>query len=295
MLLTPGDTPADATTPRLLVPPPPPAVRSLPEEAALVLNLFATVTAAPSAIPPDLWDAPLETLTAESATGLLTRICTYLTPRIPFLSWEVLGWEEDTDALYAFFRIPVMPIGLDTCNGDVVASGAVFTWVSALCDFAVDQLVYPLPRDVPPDLDMFDLVPALTNRYTGHPLAGLVDMIEVLDHRTGTFFLDACPACWEADQDEGTEWDDENLAWLEQDATRTQVIMDRIDALEAWVAADPLRIGAVWQALLEAHTVHTQHADADHRPKTLMEVWGIVPQEATNADVDTVVPEGVTL
>lgn len=292
MLRAPGDAPADTAAPRLLVPPSPLIVPSLPQEAALVLDLFATITAAPSAIPPDLWDIPLETLTADCATVLLNRICTHLTPRIPFLSWEVLDWEEDTDALHSFYRIPVVPIGLDTCNGDVIGTGAVFTWVGALCDFAVEELVYPLPQDVPPDLDMFDLVPALTNWYPGHPLAGLVDMIEVLDHRTGTFFLDACPACWEAEQDEGTEWDDENLAWLEQDATRTHVIMDRIDALEAWVAEDPTRIAEVWQALLEAHA---QHADADPRPKTLMEVWGIVPQEATDADMDPTVLEGVTL
>jgi hypothetical protein len=276
----------------LLVPPPLLEDIHLSEEAAVVLDLLTTVTNAPAAIPPDLWDAPIRSLQADTASDLLKHICTALATRIPFLSWDMPDWDEGIEGLHAFFQIPVVPAGVDTCNGDIDGSGAVLTWIGALCGFAVDDLTYPLPEELPLELDLLNLAPLLATRYAGHPLAGLADVVNILDHRTGTFFLDACPACWQPEMDEGTEWDDENLDWLEQDAARAQVIMDRIDALETWVAQKPTRIGEVWQAIVDTHTLE-QEAVARQRPKTLMDVWGSVPLEAP--EDDTALPEGVIL
>ena len=200
--------------------------------------------------------------------------------------------------LHSFFQIPVVPAGVDTCNGDIDGSGAVLTWVGALCGFTVDELRYPLPEAMPQALDLLDLAPLLATRYAGLPLAGLADVVNVLDHRTGTFFLDACPACWQPEMDDATNWEDENLDWLEHDAACALAVLERVDALEAWVAANPARIWEVWQAIVDTHTLE-QAALARKRPKTLMELWGNVPEEEPEADNlvpdAQAMPEGVTL
>jgi hypothetical protein len=271
----------------LLTPPSPPLPRPhLSDQEVGVLELFATITGAPSAIPPDLWHSPVLPQSFPEVRALLKQICTALAERIPFLHWDFLEWEEDAVVLSHFLQIPVEPVGIDGCNGEVFGYGGVLSWVATLCGYLADEVPYPLPEEMPVGFEVFDLSPFLAKYYEGQPLAGLADIIEMLNHTTDTFFLDACPACWHSNAEDFTDWTDENLEWLEQDALRTSTILARVDALEAWVRTDPARIDVVWQALLEAHTT-LQVQEAQARPQTLLEVWEL------HLHVDN--PEGETI
>lgn len=262
-----------APTTWLLTPPPLPLPRPhLSDQEAMVLELFATITGAPSAIPPEVWQSSVLPHSFPEARNLLKQIYTALAERIPYLHWDFLEWEEDAVVLAHFLQIPVDPVGIDGCNGEVFGYGGVLSWVATLCGYMAEEVPYPLPEEMPVGFEVFDLSPFLAKHYEGQPLAGLADIIEMLNHTTGTFFLDACPACWHSHAEDITDWTDENLEWLEQDALRTSAILARVDTLETWVRADPARIEVVWQALLEAHTtIQAQAAQA--RPQTLLEVW----------------------
>lgn len=263
-------------TPWLLTLPPPAPTPCFSEPEVATLDLLATVTGAPSAIPSELWDTRVPQLSLPATRDLLKQICTSLSERIPFLTWDFLEWEEDAEALFHFQQIPVEPVGVDSCNGEVVGCGTVMTWVAALCGYMTDTLPYPLPDEIPPGFEVLELTEFVATLQEGQPLAALAYVIDVLDHTTGTFFLDACPVCWHSHDEDITDWTDENIAWLEEDATRTVAILERIDALEAWVKAEPARMTLVWQALLDAHTAKEAQEVSASPPKTLMEVWGLL-------------------
>lgn len=268
----------------LLTLPPPAPTPCFSEPEVAILDLLATITGAPSAVPPELWDAPIPQLSLPATRDLLKQICSSLSERIPFLAWDFLEWEEDTEALFPFRQIPVDPVGVDICNGEVVGCGAVMTWVAAVAGYATDTLPYPLPEAMPPGFEVLELTEFVATLHEEHPLAALADVIDVLDHTTGTFFLDACPACWHSHDEDITDWTDENVTWLEEDATRALAILERIDALEAWVKAEPERMTLVWQALLDAHIAQEAQEVASSPPKTLIEVWGLAPEGENASD-----------
>lgn len=239
--------------PGLLSLPPPPVARPVTQAEIECLTLLTALTGAPTAIPPDLWHTPVRALSLQATCDLLKQIGMSLTERIPFLAWELVEWEEDAEILSHFLQIPVAPVGIDICNGEVVGCGALLTWVAALAGYGVEELPYPLPDEIPIGFEVAELSLLPDVEAANHPLSALADVLNLLNHTTGTFFLDACPFCWQAEGDEITEWTDENLAWLEADAKRTLAILARIEALEAWVKAEPQGIALVWQTLLDAH------------------------------------------
>jgi hypothetical protein len=268
----------------LLVPPAPVTIPRPAQSEAGTLELLVAITGAPEAILPELWNAPVHPLEFTEVRTLLQQICTALAKRIPFLHFDFLEWEDDSDSLLHCLHIPVDPVGIDSCNGEVVGYGTVVAWVAALSGYMTDDLPYPLPEEMPQGFEVWDLAPDIAKRYQGQPLAGLADVIDLLSHDTGTFFLDACPACWYAYADENFTWTDDNIAWLEQDAARALTILERIGALEAWVQADPARIGLVWQALVAAYA--DMQAEPVTTPQTLMEVWDLVSDENSGIDAE---------
>lgn len=263
----------DPPAPWLLVPPASVTIPRLQHPEAGVLEVVVAITSAPQAIPPELWNAPVRYRSSAELRTLLLHLCTSLSKRIPFLQYDFLEWEEDPDSLFHFVHIPVDPIGIDSCNGEVFGYGPVVAWVAALHGYMTEDLPYPLPEALSVGFDVGDLAPSITKGDATQPLAGLADVIDLLSHNTGTFFLDACPACWYAYADEPFDWTDENIAWLEQDAARTLSILARIDALEAWVQADRTRMRLVWQTLLEAYA--DVQTEAVPTPQTLMDLWGV--------------------
>lgn len=261
-----------------LTPLPPPLPHShFSEEQADSLAVLAAITGAPSAIPVPLWETPLHSLALAEVQPLLKSLCTSLSTTIPLMPPSLWEMEDIRDVLHYFHHIPVFPIGIDSCNGDVVGFGSVMCWIGALVGLSTDALDFPLPTEAPPGFEITDLAPVLAKEHAGHPLSGLADVVEVLLQDTGTFFFDACPSCWHSFTEDVTTWTDENIAWLQEDALKAQALQARIDALEAWVAADPQRIDAVWQALLDAYTTYEaalEELRQGFRPKTLVELWG---------------------
>lgn len=282
---TPDPLPHPPAPGLLTLPPPPPRPLRDTLQEMEVLHLLATITGAPTAIPPALWQTPVRHMSLPQTRDLVKQICTSLAERIPFLAWEFLDWEEDAEALEYFRRIPVEPVGVDLCNGEVVGGGAVFTWVAALAGYLVEGLRYPLPDEMPDGFDVLEMTSFLGVPDVTHPLAALADVVDVLNHNTGTFFLDACPVCWHAQDEDIADWSDENVAWFEEDATRALAILERIDALEAWVKAEPARMTLVWQALVDAHRAQAAQ-EATAPPQTLVDLWGRVPEGEVPAEMD---------
>lgn len=247
------------------------------EESLLLLELWASLTGAPSAIPPEVWDMPLADLDFEGVCAVVKQIMTALSTRIPFLWEEPLEYADCLDDLRTYFTIPVYPQAVDLCGGDYIYGGPVLMWVAALCGYEVEALPYPLPATRPQGLNVLDMDMVDFAVPDGHPLTGLRDIIRMLLHTTDTFFLDACPSCWQSHGEDFVEWTEENITWLADHAAQTLVILERIGVLEQWVADDPTRIESVWQTLVDAYTAPTIQPPPP--PKTLIEVWGLMPPE----------------
>lgn len=250
------------------------------EERLFFLELWASLTGAPSVIPPALWQTGVAALDLAGVGAILEQILTALTTKIPFLWWEPLEYADSVEDLRHYLTIPVAPQGIDMCSGDVIYGTPVLMWVAALCGYGVEDEVYPLPEDLPQGLEILELAEMVLQLPSEHPLAGLTAIIHVLLHSTGTFFLDACPSCWQPHGEDFVDWTDENIAWLADQAAQTNLILARIDALEAWVAEDPTRIETVLQTLLGTYTP----PQPSPRPQTLAELWGFIPADQTPSE-----------
>jgi hypothetical protein len=123
--------------------------------------------------------------------------------------------------------------------------------------------LYPTLQ-VPPDLDLQGLINPLRqllseeSHSTSHPpeLAGLPDLLQMLDHDTGNIWLDL----GEASLAEGggyPEWSRENVEWLAAEWEQASPVLDRVMGLLTWKneseAAITEKLSAVREALLAVH------------------------------------------
>ena len=183
-------------------------------------------------------------------------------------------WDADLDAIeWRLQEIPVLPMGYDLWADDwrdlrepapyllhMQHSRDVGEGIYRSRTF---DTLYP-DLQVPPDLDLQGLIKPLRqllseeSHPTSHPpeLAGLPDLLQMLDHDTGNIWLDL----GEASLAEGggyPEWSQENVEWLVAEWEQASPVLDRVMTLLTWKneseAAISEKLSAVRDVLVAAY------------------------------------------
>ena len=187
-------------------------------------------------------------------------------------------WDADLDAIeWRLQEIPVLPMGYDLWYDDwrdlrepapyllhMRHSREVEEAVYGRQSFTK---LYPMLQ-VPPGLELQGLIEPLRQLLseerhpTSHPpeLAGLPDLLQMLDHDTGNIWLDL----GEASLAEGggyPEWSRDNVEWLVAEWEQASPVLDRVMTLLTWKneseAAISEKLSAVRAALLDAYTLES--------------------------------------
>ena len=185
-------------------------------------------------------------------------------------------WDADLDAIeWRLQEIPVLPMGYDLWVDDwrdlrEPAPYLLHMWHSRDVEEGIYRsrtfdTLYPALQ-VPPGLDLQRLINPLRqllseeHHLTSHPpeLAGLPDLLQMLDHDTGNVWLDLAEASL-AEGGSYPEWSRDNVEWLVAEWEQASPVLDRVMTLLTWKneseAAITEKLSAVRAALLDAYAL----------------------------------------
>jgi hypothetical protein len=199
-------------------------------------------------------------------------------------------WDADLDAIeWRLQEMPLLPMGYDLWYDDwrdlrEPAPYLLHMRYSRDVEEGIYRsrtfdTLYP-ELQVPPDLEPQRHIDSLRqllsegSHPTSHPpqLAGLPDLLQMLDHDTGNIWLDV----GELGLAEGggyPEWSRENVEWLAAEWEQASPVLDRVMGLLTWKneseAAITEKLSAVREALLAVHEKEPAMSQSGQQPHLL--------------------------
>jgi hypothetical protein len=195
-------------------------------------------------------------------------------------------WEADLDTIeWRLDEIPVMPMGYDTWHEDWEHFKEPAPYLLHLC-YSRGEEGSPYLRNafadlypeqlLPHDLRPHRLVETLRQMLLPEPLDALPDLIEMLGHHSGNFWLDVGEIAL-AESDGYPLWDREEVEWLTQEWQKAKPALERVNRLLDWQQDSPeemavgatavrvtaAKLTAVRDALLQAYKRKQQDEPAD--------------------------------
>ncbi len=101
-------------------------------------------------------------------------------------------------------------------------------------------------------LDVFHLsqvIDVLDEMFLPPPFNRVPALVRLLNHKTGTYFLDYTTEDWP----HYIQWSQSNFDWLTSDWETAKIIMDQSDALCHWLIKNTEQLEKVWTILSVAH------------------------------------------
>ena len=189
-------------------------------------------------------------------------------------------WEVDLEMVeWRLWEIPIIPMGLDEWYDGWEELHEPLPYLLHMLYSRPDAdtpheenpfaALYPA-HPVPPDLEPCRLVEALRATAAAEALAGLPDLLLMLDHNTGNPWCDIGEISL-ADGGGYPPWSREDVAWLTASWQQAQPLLARIQQLLTWQNESPAavqaKLTAVQQALLAAHQQVQAAAAAAPQPE----------------------------